>query len=420
LPGFVTVFGKILRYTAGVMMIVISLWAGVLLAHRQAVAARAQAGLIEVRSPDAGRGGTLATTYETVDADVFWTVWDAIRDTHLEGAGDKQQLIFGAVNGLLQVGFEDPFSSFLPPAINRIAAANLEGSFGGVGVELAQQNDQLTVVAPIADTPGARAGLQPGDHVTRIDGVETNGQTVLEAVQQIRGDAGSEVVLSIERFAEDGSVSTFETTITRDNIDLKSVRLVSFEDGVAHVWVTGFALDTATEWDAVVETLVAGGVRSVILDLRNNAGGAVTAVPHIVGEFVPEGVVVTHDFGTRSQETGVAGEGALYDVPLVVLINRGTASAAEMVAGALQDRGRAPLIGQNSFGKGVIQEVLDVHLPGEETSASLRLVTAKWFTPDGHNVTSIGLRPDVRTPLRAGDGDAALIRARETLLSGRD
>jgi len=334
---------------------------------------------------------------DEVNFDLFWEVWDLIQLRHVDRPGDPDELLYGAINGMMQYGFKDEFSTFLPPEIHSIATDDLSGSFGGVGIELEMIASELTIVAPLSGTPGEAAGLLAGDVISHIDGEETIELTILESVQKIRGEIGTTVMLSIFRVTEEGTVEEFDVEVERAVIDVESVRFEDMGEGIYKISVRNFAMDTIGEWDRVVSEILKNDVRGIILDLRNNGGGVVHIADHIISEFVSEGVAVIQDHGQgRREETRVSGLGRLTDVPVKVLINRGTASASEMVAGALQDYERAQLYGTRTFGKGVIQQVFTLDVPGMPgQQASARIVSTKWYTPLERSINREGLSPDI-------------------------
>lgn len=364
--------------------------------------------VVEVRLPQADAASLTQQSVEQVDVALFWTIWDRIRSEHIEGPGETDTLVYGAINGMLQKGYDDPFSVFIEPRLNELAESALQGNFSGVGIELESRGGVLTIVTPIVGTPGEKAGLQPGDEILTVDGEDMEGLTTTEAVLKIRGEIGTEVVLGIRRFApgEGESGQVFDVPVVRDTINVPSVRWEEVEPGIVRLQITSFAFDTPDEWRTAVSEILAldTPLRGILLDLRNNAGGVMSVVPEVMSDFVRSGVVVEHDIGGERQKLEVYGNGRLYDVPAVVLINRGSASASEMVAGAMRDFERGQLIGETTFGKGVIQQVFEVNVPGVENSGSIRLVTARWFTPNGTDVTGVGLVPDILISRRGEEG----------------
>lgn len=354
------------------------------------------------------------------DLDLFWEVWDIARENHVDSENvTEQDLLYGAINGMLNYGYKDEFSYFYKPDLNTYKNEDLQGSFGGVGIELSQRNGQLVIVTPLKGTPGEEAGLLAGDAITTVDGETTEGITVLDAVMMIRGEVGTDVTLGIQRLENDGTLSELEVDVTRATIDVESVVLEEIEAGIYRIDVRNFAADTVDEWNRVVDEVVELNPQGLILDLRNNSGGYVFGAVHLISEFVEEGVAVIEDLGDRQIETDVLGNGSLYDVPLVVLVNQGTASSSEIVSGALQDYERGVIIGTRTFGKGVMQQVFDVDIPDAEVDGSVHVVIAKWYTPEGRWLHNEGLLPDIEIQptleqLEA-DEDPALDRAVEEL-----
>lgn len=351
---------------------------------------------------------------ETVNVDfsLFWTVWQQARLAHVDQAVTTTELIYGAINGMLQMGFDDPYSSFFEPKMSEVVSRNLTGNYSGIGAQLEIQDDVLTIIAPLAESPAELAGLLAGDRILAIDGISTQGTTVLDAVATLRGDTGSTVTLQIERQAET-DVETFEVTLTRATIDLPSVRREEITPGFVYLRVTDFAEDTGEEWQARVSEIDPTTTAGIVLDLRNNAGGVVDPVTTVLGDFIESGVATKFVYSVGQPKSfEIKGTGKLINIPLTVLINRGTASAAEMVAGALQDYGRGTLIGETSFGKGVIQQVFEMEVPGVAGVATVRIVTARWYTPKGRNVTDTGLTPEVEVsltnPMGSGLDDPAV------------
>lgn len=335
-----------------------------------------------------------------VDMELFWEVWEIAQENHVDSPVSDQELLYGAINGMLNYGYNDEFSFFFKPEFNDYKNEDLQGSFAGVGIELTMRNGNLTIITPLKGTPGQTAGLQPSDIINTIDGTTTKGLTVLEAVMMIRGQIGTDVELGITRIKDDGTFEDFAVVVTRDTIDVESVAYEEISPGIYLVDVRNFAADTIDEWDQVMDELEDLNPQGLILDLRNNSGGYVNAAEHMVSEFIPEGnAFITELAGGRKQETPVTGQGRFYNVPLIVLTNAGTASSAEIVAGALQDYERAQLIGTRTFGKGVMQQMfpIDVHEEGSDqpVSASVHIVIAKWYTPLERWVHHEGLLPDI-------------------------
>ncbi len=336
---------------------------------------------------------SLAAT-DKINFTLFANVWKIVQMNSLTTHPVFNELLYGAINGMLQFGFNDPFSSFLPPVVNHVAQTNLDGSFGGIGVELETLNGYLTIASVTPGSPADKAGLLAGDVILQIGEQPTDGKSSVEEISALRGAVGSTVKLKYQHGREQGAV-VIDATLTRQQINIPSVYWQGLANKVVYVQVTTMAQDTPDQWDKIVNEIQLTKPKAIILDLRDNAGGYVTDTPHIVSEFVKSGLVLDQKFNDGTEKKfEVSGSGKWFGLPLVVLVNRGTASAAEMVAAALQDYDRGPLVGERTFGKGVIQQIFNVQIAGESNDASVRLVTSKWFTPKGRDLTGLGLQPD--------------------------
>jgi len=331
-----------------------------------------------------------------LDFSLFWKVWDALGASYY----DKEKIIpanmvYGAIEGMVSaVG--DPYTVFLPPDKNKVVQEDLQGSFEGVGIQIGFKGNQLAVIAPLPGSPAEKVGVKAGDYIVGIKdeekGIErgTVGISLADAVQVIRGPAGSKVILSLLR---EGSSEVIVVEITREAIDIPSVKL-SFEgDGkIAHIKLLKFGGETQAEWeDAVTEVVKRPEVKGIVLDLRNNPGGYLQGAVDIAGEFLKTGkvVVIEERAGTKNDYM-VEGVGRFLNTPLVVLANGGSASASEILAGALRDNNRAKIVGETTFGKGTIQEPQQVN-----GGAGLHITIARWLTPDGTWVNEGGLKPDI-------------------------
>lgn len=330
-----------------------------------------------------------------VDFKLFWDTWDLLSKTYLDKkALDPGKLFYGAVSGMVSaVG--DPYTVFLPPEQQKSTKDDLNGSFEGVGIELGFNKDKrLVVLAPLDETPAAKAGIKPEDVILKINDKDTTGMSLPDAVRLIRGPKNSEVALTIYR---EGETDSREVKLIRDTIIVKSVK-VSFMQTpkgktVAYLKLSKFGERTKGEWNRAVEEALAKNPEKVILDLRNNPGGYLEGAVFVASEFLEGGDVVLQENseGVR-QSFKVNREGRLTKIPLAVLINKGSASASEIVAGAMQDRKRATLVGEKTFGKGTIQEALDL-----ANNTGIHITVAKWLTPNGRWVNETqGLSPDVK------------------------
>ena len=346
------------------------------------------------------------STYEHLD--LFSNIFEQISSAYVEEV-DEGQLIESAISGMLSS--LDPHSGYMAPEDFSDMQVQTRGEFGGLGIEVTQENGFVKVVSPIDDTPAANAGVQAGDFITKVDGENTYGQTLDQAVETMRGPVGSEIVITVVR---DGVDEPFDITIVRDTIEIKAVRARS-EDKTVILRVSSFTDKTypnladsfAKEVDA------AGGIDSVegvVIDLRNNPGGLLTQAIRVSDAFLEGGEIVsTRGRGPGDADRYNATPGDLAQgKPIVVLINGGSASASEIVAGALQDHRRAIIVGTTSFGKGSVQTIVPLSSEG-----AIRLTTARYYTPSGRSIQSLGVAPDILVEQRpkVEEGDEATPRS---------
>jgi carboxyl-terminal processing protease len=329
-----------------------------------------------------------------IDFKLFWDTWDLVSKDYLDKkAIDPQKMFYGAIQGMV-AAVGDPYTMFLPPEQQKATSEDLGGSFSGVGLELGFNKDRrLVVMAPLDDTPAAKANIRANDIIVKINDEDTTGMSITDAVKLIRGQKGTEVILTIFREGED---QTRDITLIRDTIVVKSVKL-SFLDTktnkkIAWVKLTRFGERTSSEWNDAVGQILASNTQGLILDVRNNPGGLLDDAVYVGSEFLEGGdvVIVENAKGEKNYQK-VNRAGKLLKLPMYVLVNKGSASASEIVAGALQDRKRAKLIGEQTFGKGTVQEALE--LPG---GTGIHITTAKWLTPNLRwaNDTE-GFKPDI-------------------------
>lgn len=324
-----------------------------------------------------------------LDFSLFWEVWDRLSATYLDKTVLKpREMIYGAIKGMVaSVG--DPYTVFLPPEDNKYAKEDLSGVFEGVGIQLGYRDGTLAVIAPLSGTPAEKVGVKAGDLILKIDEEETTDVSLPEAVKLIRGPKGTEVKLTL---LHEGEREPFEAAIVRDTILVPSVELSFLEGNIAHLKLTRFSERTNTEWTEAVDEVVSHQplVQGVILDLRNNPGGFLSGSVFITSEFLPSGLVVKQENADGSQETfSVDRPGKITIQPLIVLVNKGSASASEIVAGALQDHNRATVVGEVTFGKGTIQEAYDLR-----GGSGLHITTARWLLPSGESIDKEGITPD--------------------------
>lgn len=326
----------------------------------------------------------------------FWDVWRMLERSYVDpSALDYREMTWGSIEGLAQ-SLDDPYTQYLPPEENKAANEDLNGSFYGVGIELGYEEQTLAVVAPLKNTPAEAAGVQAGDLILHIKDaargidVDTVGLSLPEAVKHIRGEKGTQVTLTLFR---SGASEPFDVAITRGEIVVPSVELTYVDhDGkkYAHLELHRFGGRTDGEWNQRVTEITRAGVDGVILDLRNNPGGYLDGAVYVAGEFLTEGIVVKQEGRSSSETYSVDRKGVLTSIPLIVLVNKGSASASEITAGALQDHKRAKVVGVTTFGKGTVQEVQDL-----SDGSSLHVTIAKWILPSGRWIGKEGVKPDV-------------------------
>lgn len=319
---------------------------------------------------------------------VFGDVLSVIQSSYVEEP-NVDELVKGAIRGMLQT--LDPHSSYLTPDMMKQVEVETKGQFGGLGIEIGVKDNVLTIIAPIEDTPAFRAGLKAGDRIVRIENESTREMTVMDAVKRLRGEPGTKVTIWIMR---EGWTEAKSFTITRDIIKIKSVKSKAMGDAIGYVRITQFQQDTDAELEKALQAFRndKAGLKGLVLDLRNNPGGLLEQAVKVADKFVESGLIVYTDGRLETQKFQYAAhqEGTYTGFPIVVLVNAGSASASEIVAGALQDHGRAILLGQRTFGKGSVQTIL----PMEDGSA-LRLTTARYFTPNGRSIQAKGIEPDI-------------------------
>lgn len=334
-----------------------------------------------------------------VDFNLFWEVWDMLDEKYVDREKlNEKEMFYGAIGGMVS-SLEDPYTVFMNPAVAQEFEQDLAGTFEGIGAEIGIRNDILTIIAPLADMPAEKAGLRAGDKVYAIDGESTAGITVDEAVNKIRGPHGTEVVLTISR---DGLEKAEDVSITRGVIVVKSVKTELRDDKIFVVQITNFNDDTLDLFDKAIQEIIAKNPKAVILDLRNNPGGYLDTAIEVASEWVEEGVVVTEKFSEEKKDEYLArGRARLKDYNTVVLINQGSASASEIVAGALQDTKKAKIIGKQTFGKGSVQVLENL-----SDGSSVKITVAKWLTPNGNCINETGITPDVEVDLTEEDYNA--------------
>lgn len=351
-----------------------------------------------------------------VDFSLFWNVWEKLESNYYDKTKlDPQKMLNGAIEGMTQ-SLGDPYTMYLPPVQNTNFKDGLAGQFSGIGAELGMKEKQVIVIAPLDGSPAIKAGIKPGDMILKVDGEATNDWTLPFTVSKIRGAKGTPVTLTILHKDSD---KPQDIKIVRDTITVKSVTgwvkkaseieeisISKDQDGkIAYIRLSQFGDSTNTDWVNIISKFnlqmqKEKDIKGLIIDLRNNPGGYLSDAVYISSEFLKKGVPVVleeNGLGIR-RTTSVTRIGLMYDIPLKVLINKGSASASEIVSGALRDNGRADLIGETSFGKGTIQQANDLG-----SGAGIHITIAKWLTPNGTWVNGTGLTPDIEVLLDEKD-----------------
>ncbi len=340
---------------------------------------------------------------DDVDFGLFWQSYNKLKQNYV-GDLDKQKILYGAIEGAFG-STGDPYTTFLPPDITKQFQDELSGSLEGIGIQMGILDSYPAVIAPLKDTPAQKAGLRPKDLIIKIDSQDTANMALDEAVSKIRGKEGTQVTLEIVREGESKPL-TFK--ITRAKINVKTVDL-QIKNSVAILKLNEFGQDSSNEFHAAAVQIKDKGISKVVLDLRSNPGGLLNSAVDIAGELFENGQVVVIEQGKNSRdELKTSGPGTLKDAKLVVLINGGSASAAEILAGAIQDTGRGKLIGEKTFGKGSVQQIES--LPG---GSSAKITVAKWLTPKGKSIDKDGITPDIEIK----EADNALFSANDPLLN---
>lgn len=354
------------------------------------------------------------TSPNDVDMDVFWEVWDTLENRFYYDLPDEQDRVYGAVEGLVQ-SLDDPYTAFVPPDVARILREDNTGTFEGIGayVEEAQEGG-VQIIRVFEDSPAEEAGILAGDIVIAVDGQDVTGMILNEALLLIRGPAGSEIVLTIYR---EGAQDFLDITVTRGRIEIPTIETRMLDNNIGYVALFEFNASSAERLTDAVKGLIDDGAEYLIFDLRNNPGGFLDQSVRIADLFLDQGIVVIQrdvDGGVIEHKSG-SGELA-EDIPLVVLINGNSASASEIVAGAIQDNKRGTLIGETTFGKGSVQLLFDL-----SDDSQLRVTYANWFTPNDNSISGQGITPDiiVETPNEPTGEDIQLERAIEFLLTGK-
>ena len=333
-----------------------------------------------------------------IDLSTFWEVWGKLHEKFLDYENlDAQELIYGAISGMTKAA-GDSYTTFLTPEEAEKFEESMKGEFEGVGMEIGIKENQITVISPLPDTPAKEAGILAGDKILKIDGKDTSSISIEQAVSLIRGPKGTEVTLTIFR---EGWEKVKDIKLIRSVIKIPTLKITKISPDIYHIEIYQFNRPLLEDFQREVSEILKNPAKKIILDLRNNGGGYLDIVEKISGFFLKTGdTVLIEDYGkAKEREIQKArGKGELSEYPVVVLINQGSASGAEILAGALRDNRDILLIGEHSFGKGSVQEAVIL-----KDNSLLKITVAKWLTPKGNSISEVGLKPDIEIELSEED-----------------
>ncbi len=351
----------------------------------------------------------LTTNPKDIDFSLFWEAWDKVQQKFIDKKKiDSKKMLYGAIKGML-ASLDDPYTFFLTPEENKQSKDDLGGKFEGIGAQLGLKDNRIIIIAPLKNSPAEKAGVKAGDYIIKVDNQSTQGWSLTKAVSTIRGQKGTKVKIT---FARDGR--EFEKELIREQIKVASVEL-SYEKKllcknvcpqVAYLKLNQFGENTNDEWDEAVAQIKnkwqKKSISGMVLDLRDNPGGYLDGAVYLSSEFLPFGKTIVKQESTtlENKDHQVARVGQLLDIPLVILINKGSASASEIMAGALRDYKRAVLVGEKTFGKGSVQEALDL-----KEGAGIHVTVAKWILPNGEWINSKGIEPGIKLENQVKDGN---------------
>lgn len=346
----------------------------------------------------------------------FWEAWTLLHQQYVDQPLDDLLLMRGAIRGMLS-SLEDPHTSYMDPEEYQQANAPMEGSYEGIGAHVDTTGEYLIITSPMPDSPAEKAGLKSGDKIIQVDGEDMTGVDGNLVLRRVLGPAGSQVKLTILR---EGSEQPLEVTITRAKIEIKSVTAKMLDNQISYIDLSTFADSTGQDLKTSLEDLLAQKPKGLILDLRNNGGGYLNTAIEVVSQFISDGMVLFEEYGDGTQQGYSAIPGGIAtQIPLVVLVNEGTASASEITAGAIQDHGRGTLVGVTTYGKGSVQNWIEL----KNGQGAVRITIARWLTPEKRQINQIGLEPDIVVENTSEDiasnHDAQLEKAIELLSKGR-
>jgi carboxyl-terminal processing protease len=350
-----------------------------------------------------GKSSCHALPPEDADMTLFWEAWHKLEENFVDKSKiDHQKMVYGAIEGMV-ASLGDPYTAFFTPSDSKKFLEDTAGSFEGVGMEIGIKKDQLQVVTPLENSPAQKAGIRAGDIIVKIDGKSAAGITTDEAVDLIRGEKGTEVTLALYR---ESWKETKDFKLIRAVIQVPSLEWEIKNGDIAHIQLYQFTEKASNDFKAAAVDIINSPAKRIVLDVRNNPGGYLSVSQDIAGWFLKKGQVVTHESsGIAAENVDYLSEGPslLEKYPLVILINGGSASASEILAGALRDNRQIKLVGEKSFGKGSVQQLMPFG-----NGSSLKVTIAKWLTPNGDQISEIGLTPDIEVKNTIEDEDKKL------------
>ncbi len=354
-------------------------------------------GLVASTGPD--QGGTPAELTDKFTP--FWEAWSLVHQEYVDQPVDDQALAYGAIKGML-AALGDRHTGYSTPAESDILFSDTAGELEGIGAEVSAKGDFVEIISPLPGSPAETAGILPGDLITKVDGEDIGGQDLFTVISKVRGKAGTSVQLTIVR---ENEPEPLEFDITRAKITIASVESKMLDGGIGYVKINNFGEKTTSELKSQLQALMAQSPSGLVLDLRGNPGGLRDTAVEVISQFVSGGKAMIQRYGDGHEEVfDVQPGGLATDIPLVVLINKGSASASEIVAGAIQDYGRGQIVGEQSYGKGTVQN----WQPLASNQGSVRITVARWLTPDGRSIDKKGITPNVEVKLTKEDRTANL------------
>lgn len=329
------------------------------------------------------------------DSPAIIEAWQILKDSYINQPLDEEKMLQGALKGMVD-SLGDEYTTYMNPEEFKQSTENLSGEYEGIGALVNTEGEYLTVTEPLPNSPALKAGLLPGDQIIGVDGEDVTGQLPEAVRQKVLGPKGSSVILTIRR----EGMEPFDVTIQRARVVVPSIEGRILEGGIAYIKIRNFGQRTGEELEAIIEDLLDQEPSSLIVDLRNNPGGYLTTSVEVTSQFLKEGVVVYEQYGNEERESlDVIPGGLATDIPMVLLVNEFSASASEIVAGALQDYERATLIGTTTFGKGTVQQVV----PLSDDQGAVRVTIARWLTPKERTILEEGITPDITVEMTEED-----------------